>query len=112
MDVFIKNGTFEKNQFFEKALLGKTQRFNALGFCMDGNSVDINLTLIPIKDKRSKNIYVIIKNITEFQEQERELFLLQKKQETLMNLRIFAISTTMRSTTSIISLSNFLLFLE
>ena len=86
LDVFIKNETFEKNQFFEKALLGKTQRFNALGLCMDGNSVHINVTLIPIKDKTSKNIYVIIKNITECQEQERELFLLQKKQETFNEL--------------------------
>ena len=86
LDVFIKNETFEKNQFFEKALLGKTQKFNALGFCMDGNSVHINLTLIPIKDKSSMNIYVIIKNTTEFQEQERELFLLQKKQETFNQL--------------------------
>ena len=86
LDVFIKNETFEKNQFFEKALLGKTQSFNALGLCMDGNSVHINVTLIPIKDKTSKNIYVIIKNITEFQEQERELFLLQKKQETFNEL--------------------------
>src|SRR6476469_8609096 len=71
LDVFIKNETFEKNQFFEKALLGKTQRFNALGLRKDGDSVDINVTLIPIKDKTSKIIYVIIKNITEFQEQER-----------------------------------------
>ena len=86
LDVFIKNETFEKNQFFEKALLGKTQSFNALGLCMDGNSVDINVTLIPIKDKTSKNIYVIIKNITEFQEQEKELFLLQKKLETFNEL--------------------------
>src|SRR6478609_5585343 len=65
LDVFIKNETFEKNQFFEKALLGQTQRFNALGLRMDGNSVDINVTLIPIKDNTGKNIYVIIKNITE-----------------------------------------------
>ena len=36
LDVFIKNETFEKNQFFEKALLGKTQKFNALGLCKNG----------------------------------------------------------------------------
>ena len=86
LDVFIKNETGEKNHFFEKALLGQTQRFNALGLRMDGNSVDIHVTLIPIKDKTSKNIYVIIKNITECHEQEKELLLLQKKQETLNEL--------------------------
>ena len=54
LDVFIKNETFEKIQFFEKALLGQMQSFNTLGLCMDRNSVDINVTLIPIKDKTSK----------------------------------------------------------
>ncbi len=45
LDVFIKNETFEKNQYFEKAILGKTQKFNALGLCKNGNSVHINVTL-------------------------------------------------------------------
>ena len=86
LDVFIKNETFEKNHFFEKALLGKTQTFNALGLRTDGNSVAINVTLIPIKDKMGMSIYVIIKNITESQEQEKELFLLQKKLEAFNEL--------------------------
>ena len=56
----------KKINFFEKAILGKTQRFNALGLYKNGKQYDINVTLIPIKDKTSKDIYVIIKNITEY----------------------------------------------
>ena len=81
-----RNETFEKNQYFEKALLGKTQRFNALGLSKNGETVDINVTLIPIKNKTSMDIYVIIKNITEFQEQEKELFLSKKTQEVFNEL--------------------------
>ena len=58
------------------------------------------------------DIYVIIKNITEFQEQEKELFLFQKKQDTFNELEDICNFTTMQSTISIIFLSNFLLFLE
>ena len=41
--------------------------------------------LIPIKKKTNKNIYVIIKNITEFQER-KESYLYPKKQETFNEL--------------------------
>ena len=44
LDVFIKNETFEKKHFFEKALLGKTQRFNALGLCKNGKSSTISMS--------------------------------------------------------------------
>ncbi|WP_111438846.1 PAS domain-containing protein [Psychrobacillus insolitus] len=78
LDIFIPYETFEKNQYFEQTLLGKTQRFNALGLSKNGETVEINVTLIPIKKETGMDIYVIIKNITEFQEQEKELFLSKK----------------------------------
>ena len=61
LDVFIKYETFEQKQFFEKAILGKTQKFNALGLYKNGKTIDINVTLIPIKAKASMDIYVISK---------------------------------------------------
>ncbi len=86
LDVFIKYETFEQKQFFEKAILGKTQTFNALGLCKNGKTVDIKVTLIPIKTKADMDIYVILKNITEFKEQEKELLLFKKKQDTFNEL--------------------------
>ena len=74
LDIFIQDETFEKIHYFEKSLLGKTQRFNALGLCKNGETVEINVTLIPIKKKTGMNIYVIVKDITEFQEQEKSYF--------------------------------------
>ena len=58
------------------------------------------------------NVYVIIKNITEFQEDEKEKLLFKKTRKHLMNLKIFAISTTMLLTIFIIYLNNSLIFLE
>ena len=52
LNVFIKNKSLEITQYFEKAILGKTQRFNAVGLCKNGeNTYDINITLIPINKK-------------------------------------------------------------
>ncbi|MFJ8064732.1 EAL domain-containing protein [Psychrobacillus sp. NPDC096426] len=84
LDFFIQSEPFEKKQYFEKSLLGKTQRFNTLGLCKNGETVEINVTLIPIKKKTEMSIYVIVKNISEFQEQEKELFL-AKKTQTVFN---------------------------
>lgn len=110
LDVFIKYETFNQKQFFEKATLGKTQTFNALGLCKNGKTVDIKVTLIPIKTKVDMDIFVILNNISEFKEQENELLLFKKSRIHLMILKIFVISTTMQATIPIMSLSNYLLF--
>ncbi|MEH7254539.1 EAL domain-containing protein [Neobacillus niacini] len=80
LDVFFKRKTFKEKQAFEKAILGKKQTFNTIGLCKDGTSVNINVAMIPIKNKSSIEIYVIIKDITEYKEQDRELHLSQKRQ--------------------------------
>ena len=80
LDIFIQNGTFQQKQFFKKTILGKTQKFDAVGRCKNGKTVDINITLIPIKGKTGMDVYAIIKNIAEFKVQEKEMFLLKKEQ--------------------------------
>ena len=86
LNVFIKNKSLEIAQYFEKAILGKTQRFNAVGLCKNGENTDINITLIPINKKTNRNIYVIIKNNSSIQKMERELLISQKKQEAFDDL--------------------------
>ncbi len=86
LDVFIKYETFEQKNYFEKSILGKTQRFNALGLHKNGKTFDINVTLIPIKAKAGIHVYVIVKNIEEFKEQEKELHILKKMDDTFNNL--------------------------
>ena len=39
LNVFIKNKSLEITQYFEKAILGKTQRFNAVGLCKNGENI-------------------------------------------------------------------------
>lgn len=72
-DVFIKYHSLEIVQYFEKALLGKTQKFNTLGVTKDGRNVEINVTLIPNKNKAVKEVFVILSDTTEFREQKKEL---------------------------------------
>ena len=86
LDVFIKYETCEQKQFFEKAILGKTQRFDAIGRCRNGKTVDINVTLLPIKTKVGMDVYVIVKNTTEYKEQEKEMLLFKKKQDIFNEL--------------------------
>jgi diguanylate cyclase (GGDEF)-like protein/PAS domain S-box-containing protein len=86
LDVFIKYETWEQKQFFEKAILGKTQSFNAIGRCKNGKTVDINITLFPIKAKADIDVYVIVKNITDYKEQEKEMLLFQRKQDIFNEL--------------------------
>ncbi|MDR7238777.1 EAL domain-containing protein [Neobacillus drentensis] len=76
LDVFFKSETFKEKRAFEKAILGKKQTFDTIGLCKDGKTVNINVVMIPIKNK----IYVIIKYITEYIEQDRELHLSPKRQ--------------------------------
>jgi diguanylate cyclase (GGDEF)-like protein/PAS domain S-box-containing protein len=82
LDVFIKYETIVEKHFFEKALLGMRQKFNALGRCKNGKTIDINVTLIPIKTNAGMDIYVIVKNITEYKAQEEELLRFKKHQDT------------------------------
>ena len=35
-DMGIKNDTYKLKQYFEKAILGTTQKFNTLGLCKNG----------------------------------------------------------------------------
>ena len=86
LDVFIKYETCEQKQFFEKAILGRSQSFNAIGRCRNGKTVDINVTLLPIKAKADMDVYVIVKNITKYKEQEKEMLLFQKKQDIFNEL--------------------------
>ncbi|MBU8880366.1 EAL domain-containing protein [Bacillus sp. FJAT-29790] len=78
LDICIKHDRIEQKQYFEEALLGKTQRFNTLGVCKNGKTIDINVTYIPILKEDGTDVYVVLKNITDLKEQERELELFQQ----------------------------------
>jgi len=73
LDILLKDRAFEKRIYFEKAFLGKTQTFTATGFPKSGEPLELNITLIPIKNKKNKDIYVVLNDITEFQSQRKEL---------------------------------------
>ena len=99
LDVFIKYETLEQKQFFEKAILGETQRFDALvAVKTERRSISMS-HLIPIKTKAGMDVYVIVKNIAEYKRAGKRDDSLQKKAgHHLISLKIFAISTTMPST--------------
>jgi diguanylate cyclase (GGDEF)-like protein/PAS domain S-box-containing protein len=80
VNIFFKREALKGKQAFEKATSGKKQTFDTIGLCKDGKSININVVMIPVKSKFSKRIYVIIRDITEYKEQERELHLSQKRQ--------------------------------
>ena len=86
LDLFIKFETYEQKHFFEKAILGKTQKFDAIGRYKNGKTIDINITLIPIKGKTGMDVYVIIKNIEEFRE-EKEKLIFKKMRDTFNELK-------------------------
>lgn len=85
-DVFIQNETLEQKQFFEKAILGKKQFFNALGRCKNGKLKDILIKLIPIENKTGIDIYVIIEQILVKTAIGKKLLLSQKKQNIFNKL--------------------------
>ncbi|SOC38537.1 EAL domain-containing protein [Ureibacillus acetophenoni] len=72
-DVFIKYNSLDIVQYFEKALLGNAQKFNTIGVTKDGKNVEINITMVPIKNKAVKEVFVIIDDTTKFQNQKKEL---------------------------------------
>ncbi|RHW39974.1 EAL domain-containing protein [Lysinibacillus yapensis] len=87
-NVLCKRDSLNCIQYLEKALLGKTEKFNTLGVTKNGTLIEINVTFIPIKEKNTiKDIYVIIKNITEYQDQKKELSLVQKRLEVFNDIK-------------------------
>ncbi len=80
LNIFFKREVLKGKQAFEKATSGKKQTFDTIGLCKDGKSININVVMIPVKSKSSKRIYVIIRDITEYKEQDRELHLSKKRQ--------------------------------
>ena len=81
MAVILKDTSLTIKKYFENAILGKKQIFNALGFPKKGNPIDIKIILIPIKNKISKDVYVILIDNTELQKQEKEINQFQKMRE-------------------------------
>ncbi|WP_342433232.1 EAL domain-containing protein [Neobacillus sp. FSL H8-0543] len=80
LDVFIKYETLEQKEFFKKSILGEMQRFDAVGRCKNGQTIDINVTLIPVETEVGMVIYVIVKNITDSKNQEKEIHLFKQGQ--------------------------------
>lgn len=72
-DTVLKDYPPNIRRHFEKAILGKTHKFNTIGFSKIGKPIDIQITLVPIKDKNSKYVYAILKNITDFQKDTQQL---------------------------------------
>lgn len=70
-DLFFKYQSSEMIGYFEDALLGKAQKWNTLGVANDGKSVEVMITLLP--NRKKKDIFVILKDITEFKSQQQEL---------------------------------------
>ena len=67
LDIFIKDETFEHKYFFEHAILGDSQSFDAVGRCKDGKEIQINVKLLPIHTKEGTDIYAIVKDISDQQ---------------------------------------------
>lgn len=85
-DILLKDTSLPIRTYFENAVSGKSQIFNAVGFPKNGKPIDLKVTLIPIKNKSSKDVYVILKDITDFQKQEKELNQFQKMQEAFFEI--------------------------
>ncbi|WP_016838623.1 EAL domain-containing protein [Ureibacillus thermosphaericus] len=69
--------------YFEKALFGKTQKFSTVVKTKDGKRIDVHITLIPAE----KCVFAIIRNITVFQKERKELNQLKRMLETLNKLK-------------------------
>ncbi|MGX2961668.1 EAL domain-containing protein [Peribacillus sp. JNUCC 23] len=83
LEDFIQDYTYEQKQYFEEALLGQTNRFNCLVLCKNGNTRYTNVTIVPIATSDGMEVYVIIKNITDLEERERELYLSKENFNTI-----------------------------
>lgn len=80
-DTVLKNNSLKVSKYFENAISGKTQVFESIGFPKNGKPIDITITLIPIKNKTSNDVYVILNNNTEYQKRDKELNKLYKLRE-------------------------------
>ena len=80
-DLLLKDSSSKINNYFENAISGKTEIFNAVGFPKKGKPIDLKIILIPIKNKTSKDVYVILKDNTDLQKQEKQLNQFQKMRE-------------------------------
>ncbi|MEH7248169.1 EAL domain-containing protein [Neobacillus niacini] len=65
LENLLKDSSLKLRKYFENALSGKTQKFNATGFPKGGKPIEIMIILIPIKNQVSKNVYVILQEISE-----------------------------------------------
>ncbi len=86
LDVFIKDEKLEHKHYFEHAILGQEQSFDAIALCKNGKEVEINVTLIPINTKIVKDVFVIVKNIAKSKKLQKEMLLFQKKQHIFNEL--------------------------
>ena len=78
LENFIQDSTYEQKQYFEEAFLGKTNSFNALVLCKNGNTSYTNVTLVPIATADGTEVYVIIKNNNDLKERESEFLLFKE----------------------------------
>lgn len=64
-DVFLKNDLGEVAFFLKRASEGMKQEFDAVGLSKNGATIDVQVKLIPIRNKVNTVIYAIIKDMTE-----------------------------------------------
>ncbi|MBS4179162.1 EAL domain-containing protein [Lederbergia citrea] len=86
LTTFFDNYSNDQKRFFDIALLGNMQTFNTVGLHRDGKPININVKFIPVKTKESTDVYVILKNIADLKEQERELLLFKDNLDKIEGL--------------------------
>lgn len=82
LDILLKDNSLEIKKYFENATFGKKEKFSTIGYLKKGNKeIDINITLIPINNKDTIDVFVIISDITKFQKQKKEIDQFEKMRE-------------------------------
>ncbi|ETI69362.1 EAL domain-containing protein [Neobacillus vireti] len=83
LKIYVKEYRNELKQYFKIAQSGHVQTFNTIGIGKNGKTFDIRVTYIPTESENGTIIYVIISNITELKEKEREILLFENRLKSI-----------------------------
>lgn len=83
--IFLKDYSLDIVEYIENAFQGIRQEFASQVVTKNGHYIDVHITLIPNKD--SKDMDVVIKNITEYQHQKKEVVLAKKSKKLIGDLK-------------------------
>ena len=81
LSTIFQEHSVEKSSYFKKAISGNAQRFEAMCYLKNGKLINTEITVIPVKGKAIKELYVILKNKIDFEKQEREVMIFKKMRE-------------------------------